>query len=328
MTRFFADRMLGKLARLLRMTGQDVEYHRDADSEQILAQAQSEDRVLLTRDRKLIGRAAQALYVDSNYPFHQARQVLQTFRLAADGQFTRCVEDNGLLQTIERAAAGPLPPAIARGEQQLFRCERCAKIYWEGTHVEAMRRLIIDLEGAPLVRDAGEDEVAPAQDNLHLEPLLDLHQAFEVWLLRHRLALMRGDLPEATSSFRRLVALLQRHVADEEELVLPRYEARPPPEGYERGASPAVFRAEHQNILGHLLRLDGALAQLALVSGSELPVACLHLLDREKVFADLLEHHDLRERQYLYPTLEGLLTEEEKLELVERMVGVSREEER
>jgi hypothetical protein len=53
---------------------------------------------------------------------------------------------------------------------------------------------------------------------------------------------------------------------------------------------------------------------------------CLHLLDREKIFTDLLEHHDLRERSHLYPALERMLAEEEKLDLVERMVGRSMEE--
>jgi uncharacterized protein with PIN domain len=322
MTRLYADRMLGKLARLLRMTGQDVEYRKDGDADEILARAQAEGRVLLTRDKKLLGRASQALHVESNYPFHQARQVLTALGLTVERQFSRCVEDNGTLVVVDRREVGNLPPAIQAGTSPIYRCDRCAKTYWEGTHVEAMRDLIASLEGAPLILEPNQ-EAEPEQGLQRLEPLLDFHQALEVLLLRHRLALMRTDLSEATRAFRHFAALLNRHLADEEDLVLPPYEANPPAEGYERGAGPTVFRAEHQNILGHLLRLEGALAGLAEVGKSELPVACLKLLDREKVFADLLEHHDLRERQYLYPALERLLGEEEKLELLERMVGAT-----
>jgi hypothetical protein len=45
-------------------------------------------------------------------------------------------------------------------------------------------------------------------------------------------------------------------------------------------------------------------------------------LDREKTFVTLLEHHDHRERVHLYPAVSRVLTHEEQVDLVERMLGI------
>lgn len=322
MTGLYADRMLGKLARLLRMTGQDVEYQKDAELEGMLAAVAAEDRILLTRDKKLLQRARRSLYVESNYPFHQARQVLRALALPIDRSFLRCVEDNGVLSPVSAAeAADHLPVGVRQRALQIFRCDRCRRFYWDGTHVAAMRDLIASLEGAPLVLET-DDEVEP-NGVIRLEPLLDLHAALDVLLLRHRVALMRAEIDEALRIYRRFRILLQRHVADEDELVLPIYAQNAPAAGYERGAAAAIYTAEHENILAHLARLEDGLIHLGEQRGEARIVGSLALLDREKVFTDLLEHHDLRERRYLYPTLERILGEEEKTELLERMIGAS-----
>lgn len=78
-----ADRMLGKLARILRMTGQDTEYVREGEAFRIADRAAAEQRVLLTRDQRLARRTnpGPVVFVKSNYPFHQARQVIRELGL-------------------------------------------------------------------------------------------------------------------------------------------------------------------------------------------------------------------------------------------------------
>src|SRR5215813_9221277 len=85
-TPLLADRMLGKLARMLRMVGQDVEYMREGEPLEIARRAEREGRVLLTRDKRLATRKdiGSIVYVENNYPFHQARQVIRDLRLAID----------------------------------------------------------------------------------------------------------------------------------------------------------------------------------------------------------------------------------------------------
>ena len=50
--RFVADGHLGKLVRNLRLLGIDVRYNKNANDTQLLSTATTEDRALLTRDRR------------------------------------------------------------------------------------------------------------------------------------------------------------------------------------------------------------------------------------------------------------------------------------
>ena len=63
--RFSADEMLGSLARWLRLMGYDTRYERDSNDTDILERARLDDRILLTRDKKLAERAEErGLYID------------------------------------------------------------------------------------------------------------------------------------------------------------------------------------------------------------------------------------------------------------------------
>lgn len=324
-----ADRMLGKLARTLRMIGHDVEYVRDGLPAEISRRAREEGRVLLTRDTRLAAQhdPSAVILIRSNYPFHQAREVMKRLRLETDSSFERCVEDNGLLSRVGKEdVAGDVPPYTLETQDQFFRCARCRRVYWAGTHMEGMRGVISALQGAPLM--PAEDEESEEAATFALEPLVDLHHALDVLVLEHRLALMRGQLASAQSTFRRLAIWLTRHMRDEAELVLPRYAAARPAEGWERGSAPELFTAEHDKLRDLLSRLGAMVEGLGAgqLAGDELRVECLRVLDREKVMVDLLEHHDRRERTFLYPTLDRVLSDAEKAELVERMVGLNLED--
>jgi uncharacterized protein with PIN domain len=317
--------MLGKLARILRMIGQDAEYVREGDAQQIARRAKEEGRVLLTRDTRLAAQSTGGvLFIESNYPFHQARQAIRDLALVLDPSFRRCVEDNGLLSPAAKAEVeGEVPSYIFATHDLFMRCDRCRRVFWEGSHLDGMRKVMAELDGAPLVR--GEHEITEADQGevRSLEPLLDLHQALEVLLLEHRVALMRSDVGAALRSFRRFAIWMRRHIQDESELVLPVYARHPPASGYPRGASPEVFEGDHAKILEHLDRCGAALEELRAsdLSGDALHVACLGVIDREKIFVDLCDHHDRRERAYLYPHLETVLDDREKAALLERMVG-------
>ena len=167
------------------------------------------------------------------------------------------------------------------------------------------------LQGAPLLVGAGEPD--PAQAPLpELEPALDLHQAMEVLLVVHRVALMDADLPRAAAALARFSQVMLRHVELEERLVMPSYRATRPPEGWARGADPDIVDNEHDKIRRRLPELAAVVDTIAAAGlpEAERKVACLELLDREKVFHDLLEHHDLRERAHVYPHLEQALPAE------------------
>ena len=52
----------------------------------------------------------------------------------------------------------------------------------------------------------------------------------------------------------------------------------------------------------------------------ECSAVCLGLLDRQKTLFDLLEHHDMRERQLVYPQLERTLSPSVKREIVRALL--------
>ena len=78
MDRFVADRMLGKLAKWLRVLGYDVIYLRQAGNGEILARIR-EGRILVTRDRRAEPWHMQGkvFVVNANDPEEQLREVAE-----------------------------------------------------------------------------------------------------------------------------------------------------------------------------------------------------------------------------------------------------------
>ena len=315
--RFATDRTLEKLARLLRMFGHDVTYLQDSDPESIAKTLAKEHRTLLTRDRRLAQMLAPAQRIESSYPFHQAREVFRQYGTPREVEFPRCLEDNTLLiPPMDRAEEESTEPHA----RPFFICPTCDRPYWQGSYIRSIKEVIQALADDPLILHEGHDD---EDHRTHmLEPLLDLHQAMEILFVRHRLALMRVDTVEAMRTFHRFAQSMRIHVRQEDELVLPVYAKHSPAGGFERGGSPELFKNEHEKITQHLTRIEEAMNALirSTTNGDQRALGCLELLDREKVFVDLLEHHDHRERLYLYPVLERILRPYEKFELLEQMV--------
>lgn len=139
--------MLGSLARWLRILGYDAAYVREREPGELIDRALEEDRVLLTRDRRLAARRkiGPHLLIASDDLGEQLRQVLRGGRAHArrDRLFRRCVECNRDLVALDHARAAALVPAYVAATQERFhRCPGCGRIYWRATHPErAIRRL-------------------------------------------------------------------------------------------------------------------------------------------------------------------------------------------
>lgn len=314
---FVADRMLGKLARMLRMLGQDVVWFPDASRDEVMASAQA--RVLLTRDRKLAAAVPQSLFIEHAYPYHQARQVLRAFSIRDDQAFTRCVEDNGRLAPVSaEVVRGEVPSRLMETEVALWRCTHCQKVYWSGSHVDHMRTTILELVDAPIPDDdhAGAVDDGPALGRL--EPLLDTHQALDALLWSHRVALLKDNLPRALGQLRRFAMSMVRHLQLEEDCVLPPYRACPPADGFPRGGSPEIFERDHEKIRDDLANFERRCEALEALRGQARDLARLSLLDAQRKYVDLLAHHDHRERMWLYPRLVEILSVTEQEELLRR----------
>ena len=66
--RFVADKMLGRLARWLRIIGQDVSYGLHLSGYELIRSARRESRLILTRDRGIYKKSPPAvLLIQSNH---------------------------------------------------------------------------------------------------------------------------------------------------------------------------------------------------------------------------------------------------------------------
>ncbi|HXH13924.1 MAG TPA: Mut7-C RNAse domain-containing protein [Alphaproteobacteria bacterium] len=150
--RFIADAMLGKLVKWLRVLGIDVVYDPRATDAQLVCQAAQEDRILLTRDRRLAARRGthRRLLIDSDYYHEQVCQVVHRFGLEPEIRvFTRCLRCNTPLCTVSlTAVAAKVPPYVAATQTTFKHCATCDRVYWGGTHRENMLRQLRVMLGA------------------------------------------------------------------------------------------------------------------------------------------------------------------------------------
>ncbi|MBM3310605.1 MAG: hypothetical protein FJY80_03755 [Candidatus Aminicenantes bacterium] len=151
--KFVVDVMLGKLAKWLRILGFDAAFSPRAEDDDLLALARREGRTLLTRDRALLGRArgVASLLIESETWEDQVRQVIARYGLReAVRPHSRCLECNAALAPLPKEDAAPLVPAFVLETSASFaRCPSCGRVYWPGTHFEAMRAKMDLLLGAP-----------------------------------------------------------------------------------------------------------------------------------------------------------------------------------
>lgn len=154
--RFVLDTHLGKLAAYLRLLGFDTLYWNDASDETLAHLAATGPRLLLTRDRGLLkrGNVTHGSYVRATAPRRQLREVVERFDLLGQARpFSRCPRCNGLLAAVDKAAVlTRLPPRTRHAYADFYRCQDCDGLYWPGSHVERVRRLIAELRQDELAR--------------------------------------------------------------------------------------------------------------------------------------------------------------------------------
>jgi uncharacterized protein with PIN domain len=144
--RFVLDNHLGRLAYYLRMLGFDGLYRNDYQDEELAAISHQEERILLTRDRRLLMRN-QVIYgylVRSKIPRQQLDEVLHRYDLyGCITPFRRCMRCNALLQEVSKAEVLERLQPLTRKYFDEFRlCPQCGHVYWKGSHYERMMELI------------------------------------------------------------------------------------------------------------------------------------------------------------------------------------------
>lgn len=150
--RFVADRMLGRLARWLRVLGHDVAYGSHLGGYTLLACARRERRLLLTRDTRLCRdpQLPPSLLLHSDHFREQLREVAAAVPLGGSTLLGRCLDCNRPLAAVSREAARErVPPYVWSTQDHFLGCAGCGRLYWGATHRASMLSELAALGLAP-----------------------------------------------------------------------------------------------------------------------------------------------------------------------------------
>lgn len=149
--RFLLDNHLGRLSAYLRMLGFDCLYRNDYQDEELAETAQRGERILLSRDRRLLMRKAviRGYCLRSLDPLEQLTEVIRRFNLASHiTPFHRCLRCNHPLEPVgKEAVLDRLEPLTRLYFDEFQICPNCKQIYWKGSHYEKMLHLIEEILG-------------------------------------------------------------------------------------------------------------------------------------------------------------------------------------
>jgi uncharacterized protein len=144
--RFIVDLNVGKLAHWLRLIGYDTVLFDRGDDKYLINIALTENRIILTRDTQIMQRRIvavgeiKALLVTSDNPLQQIQQVIKAFGLNPGfNPFKLCLECNQPLAPVKKEdIKDRVPPYVYATKSQYLQCPDCRRIYWQGTHWQAM----------------------------------------------------------------------------------------------------------------------------------------------------------------------------------------------
>ena len=146
--KFIVDNNVGRLAKWLRMMGYDAVFFNGDNDTHMVATALAEGRVILTRDTHIVKRRVvtsgqlKVILLASDNPERQMRQVIDALNLDSQFQpFTICLKCNQPLEERSREQLKDrVPPYVFKTQSQYVECPACHRIYWRGTHWQAMTK--------------------------------------------------------------------------------------------------------------------------------------------------------------------------------------------
>ena len=148
--KFIVDNNAGKLVKWLRLMGYDTRFFNGTSDSHLVATALAEGRVILTRDTRIMKRRVvtsgqiRAVLLLSDEPKLQMQQVIEALGLDCQFRpFTICLECNQVLVTRNKDKVKDLVPLyVFQTQSQYMECPTCHRIYWRGTHWQAMTKTL------------------------------------------------------------------------------------------------------------------------------------------------------------------------------------------
>ncbi len=150
--RFLCDAMLGGLARWLRAAGYDAEFEYGIEDRELLRRAKQSGTMILSSDGPLFERniikdgQIDALYIPQQLSkLEQLHFVMSRLNLSCKP--ARCMSCGGeLVEIPKHSVTGEAPPLAFRSCEKFWRCRRCSKLLWHGTHWQRIERRLAELK--------------------------------------------------------------------------------------------------------------------------------------------------------------------------------------
>lgn len=149
---FICDAMLGGLARWLRAAGYDSEFEYGIDDDELIRRAHQSGAMILSSDGPLFERNViksgeiKSLYIPQQLSkLQQLDFVLRELDLPLrPGRCMAC--GGGLVEVPKHSVTGEAPPLAYRNCRQFWRCSRCGKLLWRGTHWQRIEKRLGDFK--------------------------------------------------------------------------------------------------------------------------------------------------------------------------------------
>ncbi|MCK4338622.1 MAG: Mut7-C RNAse domain-containing protein [Candidatus Cloacimonetes bacterium] len=147
--RFAVDKMLGKLAKWLRILGYDTFYKNKISNATLLSIANSDNRILITRNHFFKKRKHQIkiIFITKDNLKDQLLELKNEIKLSTNRMFIRCPICNHKTTPIDKEYVKDIVPAyVYQTQERFFQCLLCGKVYWAGTHLKNAKKFISNLD--------------------------------------------------------------------------------------------------------------------------------------------------------------------------------------
>lgn len=133
--------------------GYNTLLFKQKDDSQMIKIALNEKRVILTRDTQLMKRRLvtdgklKAMLITQDDPKAQLQEAVKNLNLDyLFRPFSLCLECNQpLIPRDKEKVQNLVPPYVFKTQNQYMKCPLCHRIYWQGTHWQAMIKELREL---------------------------------------------------------------------------------------------------------------------------------------------------------------------------------------
>jgi uncharacterized protein with PIN domain len=137
--RFYADNNVHRLGRGLRTLGYDTELYGQGSDNELRRRCHQQGRILLSRDSDFANEL-NAFVLETDRWQEQLQLVVRVFRLDSRSyRYSLCLNCNRPVhKAIVQDYASMVPDWVLSDQAPLWRCSRCRRLFWAGSHLDDM----------------------------------------------------------------------------------------------------------------------------------------------------------------------------------------------